>query len=82
MKSAWFVYIVRCCDGSLYTGMTNDVEKRVRVHNEGEGGSYTRSHRPVELVRVERVDSKGNALKREAQIKKLSKAEKEKLILS
>lgn len=46
----WFVYIVRCRDGSLYTGATNDLDKRVRAHNAGKGARYTRSRRPVELV--------------------------------
>ena len=72
----WFVYVVRCRDGSLYTGVSTDVAGRVAVHNAGKGARYTRARRPVVVVHVERKRSRGNALKREAAIKALSRAEK------
>lgn len=75
-----FVYILRCGDDSLYTGYTNDVEKRVEVHNSGKGAKYTRSRLPVKLVFYKRVDSKSTGLKLEARIKKLSKKKKEALV--
>ncbi len=74
-----FTYMVRCCDGSLYTGWTNHLEARVRAHNEGRGAKYTKSRRPVELVYWEKFGSKQEAMSREAAIKKLTKQEKEKL---
>jgi predicted GIY-YIG superfamily endonuclease len=72
----WFVYVVRCRDGSLYTGVSTDVAGRVAVHNAGKGARYTRARRPVVVVHVERKRSRGNALKREAAIKALSRAQK------
>lgn len=75
-----FVYILRCGDDSLYTGYTNDVEKRVEAHNSGKGAKYTRSRLPVKLVFYKRVDSKSTGLKLEARIKKLSKNKKEALV--
>jgi putative endonuclease len=77
----WFVYIVRCSDGSLYTGISNDWHARLEAHNTGRGAKYTRSRRPVVLAKLERVGSKSEALKREYQLKSLSKAEKEKEVL-
>lgn len=76
----YFVYILRCADDSLYTGITTDPERRIKAHNAGKGAKYTRSHRPVILAYLERLPDKSAALKREAQIKKLSRAEKEKII--
>ena len=77
-----FVYLLRCNDGTLYTGYTTDLEARIRVHNgEGKGGAkYTRSRRPVTLAYFEEYEDKSTALRRECEIKKLSKAEKEALI--
>ena len=75
-----FVYILRCGDDSLYTGYTNDVKKRLEVHNSGKGAKYTRSRLPVKLVYYKRVDSKSIGLKLEARIKKLSKKKKEALV--
>lgn len=72
----WFVYIVRCRDGSLYTGATNDLEKRVRAHNAGKGARYTRFRRPVELVFSRRARDQGSALRQEYRIKQLTRAEK------
>ncbi len=75
-----YVYILRCRDDSLYTGWTNDLEKRLAAHNAGTGSKYTRARRPVSLVYLEELDSKSQALRREAQIKTLSRAEKLALI--
>ena len=74
-----YVYIVRCSDGSLYTGWTTDIERRISAHNTGKGAKYTRSRRPVELVHLESFEEKTAAQKRERMIKKLSAAEKRKL---
>lgn len=71
-----YVYILKCCNGSLYTGWTTDLEGRLKAHNRGTGAKYTRSHRPVELVYFEMQKSRSDALKREAYIKKLSREEK------
>ncbi len=76
-----FVYIVMCADGTLYTGWTTDLERRVLEHNQGKKGSrYTRAKRPVRLVYSETFESRIAAMQREAQIKKLSRAQKLKLI--
>ena len=76
-----YVYILRCADESLYTGWTNDLEKRVKTHNAGKGAKYTKTRLPVELVYFEEYVEKGDALSREISIKKLKKTAKEKLIL-
>jgi len=78
----YYVYIVRCCDNSLYTGSTNDIEKRISTHNAGKGSKYTRSRLPVTLKYTETCDSKSDALKRESAIKKLSRMDKIKLIVT
>ena len=75
-----YVYMLRCRDGSLYTGWTNDLEKRVRSHNAGTGGKYTRSRRPVELVYYETYETKVEAMRREYAIKQLTSDQKRKLI--
>lgn len=75
-----YVYMLRCADGSIYTGWTNDLEKRVNAHNAGEGAKYTRSRRPVELVYYETFPEKNEALKREYALKQLKRSEKLKLI--
>src|ERR1022692_2466831 len=69
----WFVYIVRCADGSLYTGITKDVKRRCRQHNAGTASRYTRSRRPVRLVYYEAQPSQSSALKREAAIKAMTR---------
>ena len=74
------VYIVRCSDGTLYTGWSNHLPDRIKTHNEGKGAKYTRSRRPCELVYVESFETKNEALKREAAIKRLSRDDKSKLI--
>ncbi len=76
----WHVYMVRCADGSLYTGIALDVEERVNRHNAGKGAKYTRARLPVVLARTETMKSESAARKREAQIKKMTKAEKESLV--
>ncbi len=76
----WFVYIVKCRDGSLYTGITTDVATRIKIHNLGKGAKYTRSRRPVKLVWKKSAVSESVARKREAQIKKLSRPQKEFLV--
>lgn len=65
----WHVYLILCSDGSLYTGSTNDVEKRFITHQSGRGSKYTRSHKPVKIIHSEDFSTKSEALKREAQIK-------------
>lgn len=76
----WSVYVLRCGDGSLYTGATNDVAKRLEAHRRGRGGAYTRSRLPVEIVYREEAGTRGEALRREAEIKRLSRAQKLALI--
>ena len=75
-----YVYMLRCGDGSLYTGWTNDLEHRVKMHSMGRGGKYTRAHLPVELVYTECYETPGEARSREVKIKALSRAEKLRLI--
>ena len=75
-----YTYMLLCGDGSLYTGWTNDLEKRVRTHQAGKGGKYTRSHLPVELVYFERFDTQTEAQRREVQIKRLTREQKRELI--
>lgn len=75
----WYVYMLRCADDSLYTGVAADVEKRFAAHKSGCGAKYTRSHPPVAIVYREMCADKGAALRREAVIKKLPRAEKLKL---
>lgn len=72
-----FTYMVRCVDGSLYTGWTTDLTRRLAAHNSGKGAKYTKSRRPVTLAYFEAFDTKEEAMRREAAIKKLSKAGKE-----
>ena len=76
----YWVYILRCGDGTLYTGTAADVDRRVKTHNSGRGAKYTRSRLPVEAVYREAVSDKSAALRREAAIKKLRRAEKLALI--
>jgi len=80
IEKDWFFYIVRCCDDSLYSGITDDIDRRIKAHNNGKGAKYTASHRPVTLVYSEKCDGISSARKREAQIKHWSKAKKESLI--
>ncbi len=75
-----YTYILRCADGSLYTGWTNDLTRRLAAHQSGKGGKYTRARRPVELVYCEQHETKQEAMRREWEIKQLSREEKLKLI--
>lgn len=75
-----YVYIIKCGDGSLYTGWTNDLKKRFENHCEGKGAKYTRGRGPLELVYFETFEDKKEAMRREYAIKKLKKLKKEKLI--
>lgn len=76
----WYVYIVECSSGHLYTGITKDVSRRVKEHNKGNGSKFTRSRRPVKLMYDEKCESHSIAFKRERQIKKLNKRDKYLLI--
>jgi len=76
----WLVYLLRCCDGSLYTGITNDLPKRLKAHATGKASKYTRSRLPVRLAYSEPQKSKSAALKREAAIKKFRRGEKDRLV--
>ncbi len=75
-----YTYMLRCGDGSLYTGWTNDLEKRMKAHKSGKGAKYTRGRLPVELVYSEEFSTKEEAMKREAEIKKMKRERKEALI--
>ncbi len=77
---SYYVYMLQCSDNTLYTGCTNDLERRVQTHNEGKGAKYTRSRRPVELVYHEIQPDRSAALRREAEMKRLSRKEKLALI--
>jgi putative endonuclease len=77
----WFFYVVRCKDNSLYSGMTNTLEERVKKHNEGNGAKYTSTHKPVTLVYSERYGNSSEAKKREQEVKRWPKSKKEQLIL-
>ena len=79
MKDKAYTYMVECSDGTLYTGWTFDLQKRINAHNSGKGAKYTRSRRPVKLVYYETFDSKSEAMKREIEIKKLKRKDKLKL---
>lgn len=75
-----FFYLARCCDDSLYAGYTLDVVEREKAHNSGKGAKYTAGRRPVEIVYTEKFLTKSEALRREAAVKKLSRAQKLELI--
>lgn len=75
-EKIWYVYILRCGDGSLYTGITVDVENRLKAHRAGKGAKYTRGRGPLELIHQERYGTKSEALRRELEIKALSRQEK------
>ncbi|MCR5720152.1 MAG: GIY-YIG nuclease family protein [Lachnospiraceae bacterium] len=75
-----YTYIVKCADGSLYTGWTNNLDNRIKAHNEGKGAKYTKSRLPVELLYYEEYDTKEEAMSREWHIKQMARSEKLKLI--
>ena len=77
---AYYTYMVRCSDNTLYTGYTNDLDNRIMAHNEGRGAKYTRGRGPVELVYYEEYPTKEEAMSREWHIKRLTRPEKEKII--
>ncbi|MBU3089050.1 GIY-YIG nuclease family protein [Clostridium gasigenes] len=76
-----YMYILKCSDSSLYTGWTNDLDKRFKVHSQGKGAKYTKGRLPVELVYFEEFDNKIEAMKREYEVKQLTRKEKQKLII-
>jgi len=78
----FYVYILKCKDGSFYTGYTKDIDARTKQHQDGKGARYTRSHQPEKLAYVELHDSRGNAMKREKEIKRLSHQQKQNLVNS
>ena len=80
MEQLWYLYILRCRNGSLYTGITTDVQKRLEAHRSGKGAKYTRGRGPLELVYTEECDCHSAALKREIAIKRLPRQDKMKLI--
>lgn len=80
MSVKFYAYMLRCADGTLYSGYTNDLEHRLAVHNSGKGAKYTRARLPVQLVYYEGFCSKSDAMRREAKLKSLTRAEKEQLI--
>ncbi len=80
MAETNYTYLLRCADGTLYCGWTNDLEKRVAAHNAGAGAKYTKPRRPVELVYFETFATKQEAMRREAEIKSLTRQEKLSLI--
>lgn len=75
-----YTYIVKCSDGTFYTGWTNDLTRRMEAHNQGRGAKYTKERRPVTLIYYEAFETKEEAMKREYAIKRLSRKEKEELI--
>ncbi len=79
-KGQWSLYILRCADGSLYTGITNDLERRVQEHNMGSGAKYTRSRRPVVLEYSETHGDRSDASKREYAVKRMTRQQKRRLI--
>jgi predicted GIY-YIG superfamily endonuclease len=81
-RKDWTVYILRCGDGSLYTGIAKDVRARVKQHNEGRGAAYTRTRLPVKLLYQQEGLTRSKALIREAQIKAMPRSKKEEIILS
>ena len=79
MEGKWYVYILRCADDTLYTGITNNLDRRLKAHNAGTASKYTRVRRPVDMVYREEVETKGDALRRELQIKSMSRSQKQAL---
>lgn len=75
-----YTYVLECSDGTYYTGWTNDLEKRVKMHNAGKGAKYTKPRRPVVLAYYEAFQTKEEAMRREWEIKQLSRKEKEQLV--
>ena len=80
LMNEWFLYMIRCADGSIYTGITTDVERRFKEHSTGRGSRYLKGRGPLRIVYRETVGTRSEALKLEARIKKMKKTEKESLI--
>ena len=80
MQNTWIVYILRCADDTLYTGITDDIDRRIELHNAGKGAKYTRGRGPVSICYRETCQSKGEALRREYEIKSLCREKKLALI--
>ena len=80
MEKKWYLYVLRCGDGTLYTGITTDVQARFAQHQAGKGAKYTRGRGPLEVVYTEECEDHSAALKRELAIKALSREEKEKML--
>ncbi|GKQ42601.1 UPF0213 protein YazA [Companilactobacillus sp. RD055328] len=80
-ENNYYVYLLQCSDNTFYIGTTNDVEKRVATHNAGKGAKYTKIRRPVKLLYFEDLHTKSQALKREHELKKLSRIKKEELLI-
>ncbi len=80
MSDVWFVYIIECSDGTLYTGISNNVENRINTHNKGKGAKYTKNRRPVVLKKTFKTNNRSEASKLEFKIKKLTRLNKIKLI--
>ncbi len=79
-EAVWHLYVLRCGDGSYYTGVTTDIERRVREHREGRASRYTRTHQPVELIHREECGTRSQALSRECAVKSLSRSKKDDLV--
>ena len=79
MEKSWKLYILRCKDGTLYTGITDDLERRLKAHGEGKGAKYTRGRGPLTLVYTENCDTHSQALRREYSVKQLSRTQKEEM---
>ncbi len=80
MEQNNYTYVLLCADGSFYTGWTNDLDKRLAAHNNGTGGKYTRSRRPVKLLYFEQFSTREEAMRREYEIKHMSREQKKKLV--
>ena len=80
MADVNYTYIVKCSDGSFYTGWTNDLEKRIKAHNDGKGAKYTKSRRPVVLAYYEEFQTREEAMRREWEIKQMSRQKKMRMI--
>jgi putative endonuclease len=80
MSNNWHAYILKCKDGTFYTGISNDLKSRIKQHNLGNGAKYTRGRGPVKLVYSEQCADRSTALKREAEIKKLTRSQKKNLL--
>ncbi len=79
-RDRWFLYLLRCCDGTFYTGITNNLERRLKMHQNGKASRYTRTRRPVEMLYSEKCGDRSSALIRECEIKEWPRPKKERLI--